>query len=169
MASTAEIAARHGFSEGAARAVLEALRHSGGRMAQFSHPELGGMGQWSQGGMLMIGAMFDDALKARVRALVEELAAQGHLAPEQAAPVEKWPDALGQPGARGSQNGLRYAVFPETRRLWIERDGVAELYDTGAHRIGGVSQAQGGTATIRFSGPDGEVKLTDLRRVLPAG
>jgi hypothetical protein len=42
--STGEIAQRHGFSADAARAVADALRHGGGRMAQFNHPELGGMG-----------------------------------------------------------------------------------------------------------------------------
>ena len=35
-------AAEHRFSEGAARAMAEALRRGGGAMAQFDHPELGG-------------------------------------------------------------------------------------------------------------------------------
>lgn len=43
--------------------------------AQFGHPDLGGLGQWSAGGMVMVGRMFDDALKARVGALCAELAA----------------------------------------------------------------------------------------------
>jgi hypothetical protein len=56
MADTiADIAQRHGFSPQAARAVADALRHGNGTMAQFNHPELGGMGQWVAGGMLMIG------------------------------------------------------------------------------------------------------------------
>ena len=71
----AEIAQRHGFSVDAARAVADALRHGGGRMAQFNHPELGGMGQWSAGGMLMIGDMFNHALKSRVDALCRDLVA----------------------------------------------------------------------------------------------
>lgn len=71
------IAERHGFSEGAARALADALRAGGGTMAQFSHPELGGMGQWSRGGMLMIGAMNDHDLKARVARLADDLAAYG--------------------------------------------------------------------------------------------
>src|ERR1700730_7588384 len=71
----ADIAQRHGFSPDAARAVAEALRHGGGTMAQFNHPELGGMGQWVAGGVLMIGDMCTNALKARVGALCRELAA----------------------------------------------------------------------------------------------
>jgi hypothetical protein len=42
-------------------------------MAQFSHPELGGMGQWSRGGMIMIGDMFNNGLKSRVDALCNDL------------------------------------------------------------------------------------------------
>jgi hypothetical protein len=68
------IAQRNGFSEGAARALADAIRAGGGAMAQFSHPELGGMGQWSRGGMLMIGSMNDHDLKARVGRLAEDLA-----------------------------------------------------------------------------------------------
>ncbi len=69
------VAARHGFNRAAVAALWHALRRGGGRMAQFSHPELGGMGQWSSGGMLQIGAMFDHALKARVAAACADLAA----------------------------------------------------------------------------------------------
>ena len=47
------IASMTGFSEGAVRAMVEALRAGGGTMAQFDHPELGGFGQWSSGGMLI--------------------------------------------------------------------------------------------------------------------
>ena len=68
------VSARHGFSGGAVSALWYALRRGGGRMGQFSHPELGGMGQWSDGGMLQIGAMFDHARKARVAAACAELA-----------------------------------------------------------------------------------------------
>ena len=52
-------------------------------MAQFSHPELGGPGQWSRGGMTMIGDMFNDALKTKVKQLCSELA--GHLSLESSA------------------------------------------------------------------------------------
>lgn len=70
-----EIASRHAVSPDATATLLRALAPSGGSMAQFSHPELGGMGQWSQGGMIMIGDMFNNGLKARVDALCRDLAA----------------------------------------------------------------------------------------------
>ena len=58
----------------AAEALLAALVAGGGSQAQFTIPELGGMGQWSRGGMVMVGDMFNNALKARVDALCSELA-----------------------------------------------------------------------------------------------
>lgn len=68
------IAARHGVGPDAVRHLLDALARGHGRMAQFNHPDLGGMGQWSAGGMTMIGDMFNSGLKARVVALCDELA-----------------------------------------------------------------------------------------------
>lgn len=68
-----ELSDRYKFSNDAVRSLLAALVSSGGRMAQFNHPELGGMGQWSQGGMIMIGDMFNTGLKDRVNKLCNEL------------------------------------------------------------------------------------------------
>ena len=72
----AAAAQQFGVSVDAARAVLDALKAGGGRMAQFNHPDLGGMGQWSQGGMTQVGDMLNQALKERVGALCTTLAGQ---------------------------------------------------------------------------------------------
>src|SRR3569833_2498627 len=69
-----DIAARHGVSPEAAAVLLRALANGGGTMAQFSHPELGGMGQWAQGGMIMVGDMINQGLRYRVDALCNVLA-----------------------------------------------------------------------------------------------
>ena len=69
------LARRHGFSTGAVWVLVEALRAGRGRSAQWSHPELGGPGQWLAGGMLQIGDLFNDPLKARVATLLAELSA----------------------------------------------------------------------------------------------
>ena len=74
-----------------------------------------------------------------------------------------WPEELGAPASSGSQDGLRYAFFPDRRRLLVERDGRLTAYDSGDHRIGGVRQAGGGTAT--FTDGDGTVDLGDLKTV----
>lgn len=69
-----EISRRHGFSVNAVQSMLEAVINGNGSMAQFSHPEFGGSGQWMQGGMTMIGDMFNNYLKGRVDNLCAELA-----------------------------------------------------------------------------------------------
>jgi hypothetical protein len=44
----AQIASRHDVSPDAVEHVLLALLAGQGTQAQFNHPDLGGMGQWSQ-------------------------------------------------------------------------------------------------------------------------
>jgi hypothetical protein len=68
------VAYRHGFSSAAVSEMLGAVAVGHGNQAQFNHYEFGGMGQWSSGGMVMIGDMFNNGLKARVSALCQELA-----------------------------------------------------------------------------------------------
>ena len=187
------IASMTGFSEGAVRAMVEALRAGGGTMAQFDHPELGGFGQWSSGGMLMIGDMFNNSLKGRVAHLADMASAalyEGRLPVRQnqgqgqgqgqgmgMGQVQSqgmggmgfgfggggwWPDELGQPSSSGSQNGVRYAVFPGTRRLALDTGSGVRVYDTGDHQIGGVSQQQGGTSSLRFTSQFGTIAAEDL-------
>jgi len=69
------IAQRYGVSIDAAQSLLESLSRGSGSMAQFNHPELGGSGQWMRGGMIMIGDMFNNGLKATVDGLCNELSA----------------------------------------------------------------------------------------------
>lgn len=67
------IADRHGFSVAAVSHLADKIRSGRGTMAQFNHPELGGAGQWMQGGMVMIGDLFNQSLKARVANLCQDL------------------------------------------------------------------------------------------------
>ncbi len=69
-----DIAQRHGFSFDAVQTMLNAVINGNGSMAQFSHFEFGGSGQWMQGGMTMIGDMFNNTLKGQVDNLCAELA-----------------------------------------------------------------------------------------------
>lgn len=64
---------RYGFSPDAITHMLFAVLNGNGSMAQFNHPEFGGSGQWMQGGMLMLGDMFNYSLKGSVDALCSEL------------------------------------------------------------------------------------------------
>jgi hypothetical protein len=198
-----EIAARHGFGAGAVSAMLEALVRGGGTMAQFSHPEFGGSGQWLRGGMIMIGDMFNNGLKSRVDALCSELAALVANAPDGGdifvrapqPPAQSqsqsqggshgagggdafttwqsqsgsggnwWPADLGSPASVGAQNDMRYAYFPDKRRLALWHGGRVELLDTGEHRISGFGQQQGGSDSITLSSQLGAVPLASLKRI----
>jgi hypothetical protein len=116
-------------------------------MAQFSHADFGGMSQWSPG-MSMVGEMFNTQLKAKLDALCSDLAAHMDTSDtaggaragvdvsyrSQTRTDDWWPAGLGRPAAVGAQNNLRYAIFPETRRLVIDDQGTVSVYDTGSHR-----------------------------------
>jgi hypothetical protein len=60
---------------------------------------------------------------------------------------------------------MRYACFPESRRLAVMRDGRVRVYDTGEHRIGGFSQQQSGSQSLTFTSQTGSIRLEDLREV----
>ena len=166
-----DVAARYGLGEDLVRTLLQAVAAGGGQMAQFSHPALGGMGQWSLGGMVMIGDMFNNALKARVDAVCTELAAMMRDVPVFVSASgggsfgEWWPEGLGRPSTSGGQNDQRYAFFPDARRLVVDDGGQVSVYDTGQHLISGVAQQQGGGRTLTFHSQFGEVRLTDLPRI----
>jgi hypothetical protein len=74
-----------------------------------------------------------------------------------------WPQDLGEPSARGSQNEMRYAFFSEKHRLLIEQDGKLTTYDSGDHRISGVSQQRSQGQSLAFTDQNGSVKLDDLK------
>jgi len=165
----ADIARRHGLSREAVLAMLFALHAGGGTMAQFSIPELGGSGQWMQGGMTMVGGnMFDNALRARVDALCSELgqllATTSAFPPSMFTSANWWPANLGVPSAVGGQNNVRYAIFPSTRRLAIQINGVTKVFDTGEHHIGGVQQQQqgGGYGSVGFTSQLGTFGVSSL-------
>ena len=175
--TTSTIAERHGVSTEAVEAAFAALRNGHGSMAQFTHPDFGGMAQWSSGGMSMVGDMFNRDLKARLDGvmgdLVELLRKQGNSAPRQASPPGEeprtedkpgnwWPSSLGAPSSTGGQNEMRYAIFPDKRRLVIDDGRRRTIYDTGSHQIHGISQQQSGDRTISFTSQAGPVKLADL-------
>jgi hypothetical protein len=137
------------------------------------------MSQWSPG-MSMVGDMFNTQLKSKLDALCSDIAfhldtsgtASGaHAAGEEVSYRSRtrtedwWPAVLGRPGAVGAQNDLRYAVFPETRRLAIDDHGALSVYDTGSHRIFGIAQAQSAGRTLTFTSQDGLVRIADLPKV----
>ncbi len=63
------LALQYNVSTDAVMHLLQSVINGNGTMAQFNHPELGGSGQWMQGGMLMLGDMFNNGLKNTVDGL----------------------------------------------------------------------------------------------------
>jgi hypothetical protein len=164
-----EIAHRTGFTEDVVTSMLFSVITGRGSMAQFSHPEFGGSGQWMAGGATLISDMFNNALRARVDALCNELSAlirsepdfvaadsfqsqsqgtSGNLQRRSSNPLVTegpdqsnwWPADLGVPSSLGAQNEVRYAYFPATRRLAIDINGKVTVYDTQDHQISGFSR-----------------------------
>ena len=175
---TARLAREHGVSEDAVRAVIDALRRGGGRMAQFSHADFGGMSQWSSG-MTMVGDMFNASLKAKLNAIAAELSRYVREHPVEDRGDDRavsyrsagtphagswWPQELGHPSSVGSQNDMRDAVFPEKRRLVIDDHGRTKIYDTADHHISGVSQSQSTDTTLTFVSQQGVVRVSALAR-----
>lgn len=165
------LAQRYGVSNDAVISLLYAVMNGNGTMAQFNHPELGGGGQWMQGGMTMVGDMFNYGLKAKVDGLCTELS--NLLSSQQPAvfiPAQPqsqgnrnwWPDGLGMAATTGGQNNSRYAYFPASCRLAVDINGQLTVYDTLDHQIGGVSQQQGGNNSMTFSSQYGTVQVEQL-------
>jgi Short C-terminal domain len=197
-----DLSQRYGVSSDAVMTLLQALVNGQGRMAQFYHSELGGGGQWMQGGMTMVGDMFNNGLKAKVDGLCSELSTLLSNQPFVQAPMSSqsqmqggqqqqqggygghggsvgspvslfvpsagggsgnwWPGDLGMPSSSGSQNNVRYAYFPGTRRLAVEVNGRVSVYDTLDHQIGGVSQQQGSGSSVTFNSQYGVVSVLSL-------
>jgi hypothetical protein len=68
------LAQRHGVSTDAATHMLIAVYNGNGSMAQFSHPEFGGSGQWMRGGMTMVSDLFNNQLKCQVDNICNDIA-----------------------------------------------------------------------------------------------
>jgi Short C-terminal domain len=135
--------------------------------------------------------MFNNALKARVDALCNELSTLIRSEPDFAAAdsfqsqnqgarenfqpgsssllvaagpdqANWWPSDLGVPSSLGAQNEVRYAYFPATRRLAIDINGKVSVYDTQDHQISGFSQQQPGSGSFSFSSQLGGVDVSRL-------
>ncbi len=181
----AALADRYALGAEAVKMMLDAVARGGGTMAQFNLPEFGGSGQWMRGGMTMIGDMFNNSLKATVDNLCSELSnlleTQAGLfapLPQPQAPGKPetvsawtsrpgawWPVELGYPAATGAQNSVRYAYFPNVRRLAIDHEGRIEVFDTTGYDIRGFAQQQGGDGgSLTFASQRGAVRVDTFPR-----
>jgi hypothetical protein len=142
----AGIAQRYGFSTDAVLTMLQAVMNGNGSMAQFSHPEFGGSGQWMSGGMTMIGDMFNNGLKNSVANLAQELANL----------------AAGQPGL------LRAGSFQSQSQGGQYQGGQAQ-YQGGQYQGGQGGSADTASLFVPGSGGDGQWWPADLGSPTAAG
>lgn len=166
------IANKYGISTDSVANLAHAIIASNGSMAQFNIPELGGGGQWMQGGMTMVGDMFNNGLKATVDGLCVELSNLLHQGGLQYKPLPKsqnqngvsgnWWGDLGYPNSTGSQNNTSYAIFSNIGRLALQENGKVTVFDTLDHQIGGVGQQQSGNYSVSFTSQYGNVDLNTL-------
>jgi hypothetical protein len=190
-----DVSRRNSLSEEAVSVLLKALESSGYTMAQFDHPELGGMGQWS-GGMTMIGDFSNSEVKGRVDRACRELAeglknsssAEGEKNESGSAssdifdstvsgsakvsgnrPESKhrnwWPEDFGAIASSGSQNGCDYAYSRGTNRLAIRQGSQVTIYHTGNHEIYGVAQQQGNSSSVEFQSQLGTITARELNKI----
>jgi len=191
--AVAQLADSHGLSTDAVKELLVAVSSGGGTLAQFNHPELGGAGQWMMGGMTMTSDSFNHSLKAKIDGVctaLSKLLDEPHLfrretrwgarlkvtRVSQAGPGctprvmdPWWGEGLGRATTIGSQNGVRYAYFPDDERLALENDGRLTLYDTKGYEITGVSQEQSNGWSLCFATPEGMVSPDKLPVVSSEG
>ncbi|WP_218598832.1 SHOCT domain-containing protein [Polaribacter sp. NJDZ03] len=167
------VANKYGVSTNAVTDLTYCLMGSNGSMAQFNIAELGGGGQWMQGGMTMVGDMFNNNLKYLVDGLCVDLSNLIHQGAIQYKPLPKtansqggfsgnWWGDLGFPNSTGSQNDTSYAIFNNIHRLAIQQNGKVTIFDTLDHNIGGVGQQQGGNYSVSFTSQYGNVNLNSL-------
>lgn len=135
-----DVASRYGLSSDAVIHMLFAVNNGGGSMAQFNCPELGGGGQWMQGGMTMVGDMFNNGLKNTVDNLCGELSSllynQGSaiFAPVKPVPVRPSDQSSGQQQSQGGsgmgQNSI-YFSGGGSGNWWPDSEGLGMASSTG--------------------------------------
>lgn len=181
-----QLAQKYQLSESAVIAMLQSVSLGGGTMAQFNIPELGGGGQWMQGGMTMVGDMFNYSLQHKVNSLCNDLASilytesifepvpspkweeQGNRSQNSRSFGNWWPEEFGSPSSSGGQNNMRYAYFPSSKRLVVESEGKQTVYDALHHQVSGVSQQQDGLGyTLQFTSQSGNIDLNTLPVISP--
>ncbi len=124
-----DLSQRYGVSTDAVTHLLQAVYNGNGSMAQFSHPEFGGSGQWMSGGMTMVSDLFNTNLKNLVNNLCSEIS--NSLANHQTTPFSGSFQSQSQHGSYGQsqaagQIGSANSLFVSdpTSNWWPQDLGI---------------------------------------------
>ena len=86
--------------------------------------------------------------------------------PQQPTSNSAWPSELGTASTSGTSPEMRYAYFPQSRRLAVEWSGVLTIYDTADYQFRGMLQPHSAEAvSISILTQRGRVRLADLATV----
>jgi len=159
------IAAEHGVTVSTVATLLHGLQATGGNQVQFNISELGGMGQW-QPGMIMVGDMFNHSLKAKVDRLCTAIATLSRQLPREVADTTGTLLGRTQATFKGSQNDSHYTYYADENRLVIYHEGKNTSYDTTGYPLTGVQQSQNNSSKrLSFTYPGGTVSVMDLKKI----
>lgn len=106
--------------------MLIAVSNGNGSMAQFSHPEFGGGGQWMSGGMTMVSDLFNNQLKYQVDSICSDIS--NALANHQSGPFvgsfqsQSQSGSSNQSQAAGGIGGTNALFEPDPEQLWWPQD-----------------------------------------------
>jgi hypothetical protein len=85
------------------------------------------------------------------------------LRPLQVASNSSWPSELGIASTSGTSAEMRYAYFPQNRRLAVESRGILTIYDTAEYQFRGMLEAHSAEAVgVSILTQRGRVRLSDL-------
>jgi hypothetical protein len=121
-----DLSQRYGVSTDAVTHMLQAVYNGNGSMAQFSHPEFGGSGQWMSGGMTMVSDLFNTNLKNLVNNLCSEISSS--LANHQTTPFsgsfqsQSQNGSYGQSQAAGQIGSANSLFVPDPTGNWWPQD-----------------------------------------------
>ena len=88
------------------------------------------------------------------------------LRPLQSASNSIWPAELGLASTSGTSAEMRYAYFPQNRRLAVESQGVMTIYDTAEYQFRSMLQAHSAEAVgVSILTQRGRVRLSELATV----
>lgn len=167
MKTIAEIAAEFKVQEITVSKLLDGLQKNSGRQVQFNIAELGGMGQWQSGGMVMVGDMFNNELKAKVDRLCKVLVQMPAKAESNPfVPIQSSVGSNRFANIKGSQNGISYAYYQTEAILEITDENGLKKYSTEGYLLTGVQQSQSNDSRkLSFSHSGGSVEIKDLKQI----
>jgi hypothetical protein len=88
------------------------------------------------------------------------------LRPTPPASTSDWPSELGTASTSGASPEMRYAYFPQNRRLAVEWRGVLTIYDTAGYQFRGMLHAHSAESVgVSILTQLGRVRLADLSTV----